>query len=710
MINPEAYQDVVFGLYAREDIYDYMGKVVIENGSLIGISPIDENGHLTKTIDLPNGVYYLKELQTNEQYNLDPTEYDFEVGYQGEAVKEYTIEINHGEPVYNYLKRGSIELIKQDEETEKPLKNVGFELATDKDFKNIIKTTWTDEKGRAIFDELEINHTYYIREQYGNENDMIHKGYVYDPTIYEVKLHEHKEIVSVKATNQKVRGKVQFTKTGESFQSVEIIEGEFGKEHHPIWKQGNLLGAQLTIKAAEDITTWDQTTHYKKGDVVTIIESDWQTADSLILPAGKYEAYESKTPQGYLKDETIYEFEIEPNGKAELQLKPITINNERAKVKLDFTKRLAKQEVFVNEQAYKDVIFGLYAKEDISTYTGAEKIKKDTLIYALHIDEDGKLIMDDYLPSGEFYLKELKTNEQYKLDPTAYEFKIDYEDNKEENTVTVNNGKPIVNELKRGSIEIIKMTKDEVHYSKAEQKYADSFHAMDEYAKIYKNPLVKEEVSYLAGVTFELATDETFEHIIETKKTDGDGRIVFKELELGTYYIREKASLKHYVLSDEVFKVELTKHGQVETIEVNNELVKANIGIHKVDEENHSIALKGAEFTMYADQACTKKISTVVTNELGNAQFKDLSFGSTVYIKETKAPEGYELSGKVIKVTINDKWLNKDIQHRVIEITNHKIPEIPNTGDNTNIAMYLGLLGISLAAIFMATKKRYMNR
>ena len=221
---------------------------------------------------------------------------------------------------------------------------------------------------------------------------------------------------------------------------------------------------------------------------------------------------------------------------------------------------------------------------------------------------------------------------------------------------------------------------------------------------------VKEEVSYLAGVTFELATDETFEHIIETKKTDGDGRIVFKELELGTYYIREKASLKHYVLSDEVFKVELTKHGQVETIEVNNELVKANIGIHKVDEENHSIVLKGAEFTMYADQECTKKISTVVTNELGNALFKDLSFGTTVYIKETKAPEGYELSGKVIKVTINDKWLNKDIQHRVIEITNHKIPEIPNTGDNTNVVMYLGLLGISLAAIFMATKKRYMNR
>ena len=47
----------------NKDIYNYMGKVVIKNGSLIGISHIDEQGHLTNTFDLPNGVYYFKELQ-----------------------------------------------------------------------------------------------------------------------------------------------------------------------------------------------------------------------------------------------------------------------------------------------------------------------------------------------------------------------------------------------------------------------------------------------------------------------------------------------------------------------------------------------------------------------------------------------------------------------------------------------------------------------
>ena len=156
-----------------------------------------------------------------------------------------------------------------------------------------------------------------------------------------------------------------------------------------------------------------------------------------------------------------------------------------------------------------------------------------------------------------------------------------------------------------------------------------------------------------------------------------------------------------------MFKVELTKHGQVETIEADNKLIKADINIHKVDEADRSIALQGAEFTMYADKECTKKLSKAVTNQLGNASFKDITFGTTVYIKETKAPNGYELSDKVTEVTINDEWINKESRNRVIEITNRKIPEIPNTGDNTNIIMYLGLLGISLGAIVISTRKRF---
>ena len=145
-----------------------------------------------------------------------------------------------------------------------------------------------------------------------------------------------------------------------------------------------------------------------------------------------------------------------------------------------------------------------------------------------------------------------------------------------------------------------------------------------------------------------------------------------------------------------MFKVTLTKHGQIETIEVNNELIKADIRIHKVDGADKTISLKGAEFTMYADKECTEKLSEAVTNQLGNASFKDITFGTTVYIKETKAPTGYELSDKVTEVTINDEWINKESRNRVIEITNRKIPKTPNTGDNT----HTGFLYLLSAASF----------
>ena len=409
-----------------------------------------------------------------------------------------------------------------------------------------------------------------------------------------------------------------------------------------------------------------------------------------------------RSPQGYLKDETIYEFEIEPNGKVDIQLNPITINNERAKVKLDFTKRLAKQEVFVNEQAYKDVIFGLYAKSDLENYMGKTVIKKDSLIYTLHIDENGKLIMDDYLPSGEFYLKELQTNEQYGLDPSVFEFNVDYYDNHKDQIV-VPVGKAF-NYLKRGSIEIIKTTEDKVYYTKDEHKYLDT------YDVLYPNNPISDK-NYLAGVLFELATDEDFTNIIAISRTNGIGKASFRNLEMGTYYIREKASLKHYVLTDEVFKVELTEHDQIETIEVNNELVTSYVDVKKVDYYDHSKVLPFASFTMFADQECTKVLKTIKTGKDGIAHFDNIKFGTTVYIKETKAPAGYELSDEVVKVTINDAWINGDKETRIIVYPDRPFPASggPNTGDSTNILLYVSLLSMSLISLVWGFKKRKNN-
>ena len=53
--------------------------------------------------------------------------------------------------------------------------------------------------------------------------------------------------------------------------------------------------------------------------------------------------------------------------------------------------------------------------------------------------------------------------------------------------------------------------------------------------------------------------------------------------------------------------------------------------------------------------------------------------------------------------------MKKDIQNRVIEVMNYKIPTTPNTGDDTNMLLYIGMAGMALSVLMLA-KKRLSNR
>ncbi len=79
LFDQNAYKDVVFGVYAGEDI-TYHGEVVLTKDSLIGLGKVDENKQVHVMI-YHAGNYYLKELSTNGRYVLDDTKYYFEFSY-----------------------------------------------------------------------------------------------------------------------------------------------------------------------------------------------------------------------------------------------------------------------------------------------------------------------------------------------------------------------------------------------------------------------------------------------------------------------------------------------------------------------------------------------------------------------------------------------------------------------------------------------------
>ena len=66
----------------------------------------------------------------------------------------------------------------------------------------------------------------------------------------------------------------------------------------------------------------------------------------------------------------------------------------------------------------------------------------------------------------------------------------------------------------------------------------------------------------------------------------------------------------------------------------------------------NNYSLKGAEYGVYSDQACTKKVGTLTTDASGNTNSIELDAG-TYYVKEIKASPGFKLDTNVYTARVN---------------------------------------------------------
>lgn len=151
------------------------------------------------------------------------------------------------------------------------------------------------------------------------------------------------------------------------------------------------------------------------------------------------------------------------------------------------------------------------------------------------------------------------------------------------------------------------------------------------------------------------------------------------------------------------------------TVEVPNEPKKINFALTKRDADG--AALPGAEFTLTRlDEAGnrTDTILTAASGEAGEVRFNDLQAGRYL-LEETKAPEGYMLSGKTWTVSVgtDDAITVTDENGTVVApyaFTNRRVPDLPNVGGSGT--MHYALLGLALmaasvaAAYALAKKKR----
>lgn len=175
-----------------------------------------------------------------------------------------------------------------------------------------------------------------------------------------------------------------------------------------------------------------------------------------------------------------------------------------------------------------------------------------------------------------------------------------------------------------------------------------------------------------------------------------------------TYVMKEISAPYGYEIAEEI----TFTAGDGQKVTMKDKMIRSYIKVNKVDYYDHKDILKVAEFTLYSDAACTKKISAAKTDtKNGIALFDDLTYG-TYFIKETKAPAGYELSDEVVKVTVDDEWVNGDDKLRTIIYADKPLPGgAISTGDHTNTIILFIITDLAGSMVgFAAYKRRKMKK
>ncbi|WP_027634360.1 SpaA isopeptide-forming pilin-related protein [Clostridium hydrogeniformans] len=228
---------------------------------------------------------------------------------------------------------------------------------------------------------------------------------------------------------------------------------------------------------------------------------------------------------------------------------------------------------------------------------------------------NGEVVFDKIRLNMDYSIREKTPPVGYKLSNEVYKFQIT-KDNKDKNLVYT-----YKNEKIRGNIEF--------------QKNGES-------GKL------------LQGAEFKLYkdTDTDFKNPIDVATSDENGQVHFKNVDYGDYRIKETKAPEGYNISDQVITAAIREDGatvHADPYIVNNTKIRGNIQIEKQDEEGKP--LKNAEFTLF--DLKENEIAKSISDGSGIAEFKNIEYGKYI-IKETKAPEGYNLSEDKVTVEVTD--------------------------------------------------------
>lgn len=663
----------------------------------------DEHG-FAETKDLPYGEYTVRQIK----------------GWDGkELLAPFTVFVSEDGQVYRFLINNApyeaiIEIVKKDAETGKiiPAAGIGFKVRNTDTGEYIVQhinyptptdidTYYTDVTGKLMMPEKLSYGNYEIIEQ------CTAYGYVLDSAPIAFKVDGEKTIVTVEKFNMPQKGIIRISKSGEVFFSAVESDGVYSL----VFADKNLAGATYEITAAEDIITPDGTLRFAKGTVVDTVTTDENgVAESKALYLGKYTASETKAPYGMVLNGTPKTVELTYAGETvEVTETAAEFYNERQKAALSLAKILGRDETFGigNNGEILSVQFGLFAAEDLFAADGSF-VPKDGLLEIANCDENGNIIFKTDIPVGEkLYVKEIATDSHYILSDEKYPVTFEYAG---QDTALVeikaNGGEAIKNDILYGSVKGLKIDRET------------------------EKPIVGAKF----GLFRSAETEFTAENALITAVSGEDGTFLFENVPYGNWLIKELQPADGYLSNDEIYPVRISENGQTVGITVVNDRTpeigtKATVNGEKTATAEGDITI---EDTVSYKHLIPGKAYTVkgilMDKSTGKAFLVD---GKELTSEVTFTPE--ERCGEVtVRFTFDGSKITKQTDlvvferlyrdgtelaaHADIEDGGQTVtlippkPDIPQTGDNSNLGFWIGLgsvaLGGVIACIIMYCKRK----
>ena len=660
---------------------------------------------------LPIGEYTIKEISlgNNTEYILEQTEYKTKV--EDEKITEIVIENTH--------KKGNLKITKVDKDDKTiTLGAIEFDLIDENE--NIIAHLITNVNGEAYIENINTG-TYTLKETV---------------TKRDYNLCENKDITvqwnktsDIVIENEKKKGQIQITKQdaekeeiklqGVKFQILDInnkIVDEIVTDSNGKALSSKLLIGEYTVKEVDlgdnknyllDNETYAlQVENEKLTDLV--VENKHKNGSlqikkvdkdnpNIVLEGVKFEVTD--------KDGYIYEAITNEDGIA--QVENIRVGNVKIKEIQTNDEYVLPDENFMAEIKYNETTEIIIENEKIKGQVEIYKTDKDNSnikipnvefqILDKNNEEIDKLVTDEKgyavskrLPTGKYYLKEVKTNSNYVLNDKVIDINIECD-----KVLKIE----MENEKIKGRIKIIKTSSND-------------------------SPIlgIKQGQS-LENIEFEIF--DTNNELVDTLITNELGQAISKDLELGRYKVKEKSTNKYFILNRNEFIVNIEKNSEVKVLEIKNEAAVPRLDIEisgeqfaeKNEEIKYEFEIKNisntkldnftwTEYIHYEDSKVTKMVTGIYNEDLNydiyyRTNLNDYRLFKTVNSLKSEYLNFDELnlSNKeiIIEIKVEYKRVSKDFEALVKPVVFTKIDNdvkkddkiINNTNLSGNIEEYM---------------------